>query len=200
MLLPCKQRSSEWFEARRGKITASVVAAILGCDPHMGQLGTFNAITGRTVKKDNPYMAWGRKSEAEARAAYEVHSGNFVAETGFWLHDDLPWLGASPDGLIGADGLCEIKCPSVIPTAIPAHHDLQMLVQMACTNRDWVDYFAWSQEGEFYRRVLRDSDREREVLFLLEDFYMQYVAKDVAPPRRRPTNGADRLVEPGVTS
>lgn len=186
--LPFEQRTPEWFAARKGKITASVAAAVLGIDPHTGPLSAFNQITGRTTKEDNRYMAWGREFESSAREAYEVLSGNFVSETGFFIHDDLPWLGASPDGLAGTDGLVEIKCPSVLPTEIPPYHDIQMLVQMACTNRDWCDYFAWSQEGEFCRRVLRDCDREREVLFLLEDFYMAYIAKDTAPPRRRPVH------------
>lgn len=183
-----EQLTPEWFEARKGKITSSVAAACLGYDPHTGPLSAFNQITGRTTKADNRHMAWGREYESSAREAYEVLSGNFVTGTGFWVHDDLPWLGASTDGLIGADGVVEIKCPGVIPTEIPVQHDFQMLVEMACTNRNWCDYFAWSQEGEFCRRVLRDCDREREVLFLLEDFFMQYIAKDIAPPRRRPVH------------
>lgn len=187
-LLPHKQRSPEWYSARKGKITASSAAGCLGLDPYDGPLATFNKITGKTTTDDNKHMAWGREFESKAREAYECLSGHFVTETGFWVHDLLPWLGASPDGLIGGDGLVEIKCPSKIPTAIPEHHTIQMIVQMACTGREWCDYFVWVGQEEYCCRLHRDVDHEHDILLRLEDFFQAYIFHDIAPPRKRPVN------------
>ncbi len=186
-LLPCDQRTPEWYAARKGKLTASLAAAVLGLDPYTGPLAAFNRITKGTPQEDNKHMAWGREFEGPAREDYEVMSGHLVTETGFWTCPSLEWLGASPDGLIDADGLVEIKCPSVIPEQIPIHHEVQMRVQLACTEREWCDYFAWSQNGNLCRRVLRDDNKERVLLKKLEDFYESYIRPDIAPPRRRPT-------------
>lgn len=197
-LLALEQRSDEWFEARRGKLTASLAAACLGLDPHTGPLSAYNQITGLTKAPENRYMVWGRENEGKARTAYEVMSGNFVAETGLWAHVSLPWLAASPDGIVMGGGLVEIKCPSVLPTEIPLRHRIQMDVQLACTNRDWCDYYAWAGNDSFCCRLMRDHDRERELLFLLERFWEEHIRPGIAPPRRRPKHGAAGLVEPGA--
>ncbi len=185
MLVDLPQRSEEWFAARRGKVTASLAGAILGVDPHKGQLAAYNEIMGISHNGDNKHMAWGREFEGQARIAYEAESGNLVTETGLWSHDELPWLAASPDGLIGDDGLVEIKCPSVLPEDVPPQHAVQMAIQMACTDREWCDYFAWNQNGWFGKRVTRDTDHEIAMLLQLGAWYDKHIKAGVAPPRRR---------------
>lgn len=184
-LLPCDQRSPEWFEARKGKITASLAAAILGIDKHKGPLAAFNEITGRTTNNGNKHTSWGVEFEAQARQDYECVSGNLVADTGFWVHPTLAWLGASPDGLINSMGLVEVKCPSILPDVVPEAHVVQMAVQLAVTGRQWCDYFAWNQNGHFLKRVERFPDLEWGMISKLEAFYNQYIAPDIAPPRAR---------------
>lgn len=182
-LLDFPQRSPEWFDTRRGKVTASVAAAILGVGPN-GQLWAYNQICGEG-QPDNKHMAWGREHEGEARAAYEIHSGLFVVETGFWVHPTQDWLGASPDGLVGAEGLVEIKVPGEIPTEVPAHYEIQMRVQLACTERSWCDFFAWNHAGEFCQRITRDLKQEEEIIAQLRDFYHHYILTNTPPKRKR---------------
>ena len=77
--------------------------------------------------------------------------------------------GCSPDGLIGDDGLVEVKCPlghthaeTVITGTIPSDYVLQMQWQMACTGRRWCDYVSfdptWDEDMQlFIKRVERDD-------------------------------------------
>ncbi len=188
-LIEADQRSPEWIAARRGKITASTAAAILGLDKNKGPLAAYREITGPHKDKDNRHTAWGREFEPAARSSYEVETGALVLETGFWLHPTLPWLGASPDGLVASDGLLEIKCPQNIPTEVPPQHLVQMAVQLACTDREWCDYYAWSQAGSFLHRVKRCREHESGMLVLLETWYEKYVVAGVEPPRRRVPKG-----------
>jgi putative phage-type endonuclease len=185
LLIP-RQRTDEWLIARRGKITASLAAAILGLDPWMGPLAVYNEICGISKARDNLNMKWGRDKEVTAQSAYEVESGNFVQPTGFWIHWDHDWLGASPDGLIGDDGLAEFKCPGKLPEWIPAHHEIQVRVQMAVADRMWCDYYAWTPEGYFLTRVPREMTEEVRIIKRLREFHEKHVRTKTAPPRRRP--------------
>ncbi len=63
----------------------------------------------------------------------------------------MSYFGASPDGLVGADGLLEIKCPyssqkhlaRVAEGVVPEEYKPQMLVQLLCTGRKWVDFVSY---------------------------------------------------------
>lgn len=184
-LLCPDQRSPEWYAARRGKITASTAAAILGVCPYMGPLAAFNKITGRTETPDNYHMQRGRENEPHARVAYEVQTGNLVWESGLWQHPQHEWLAASPDGLVGDDGLLEIKCPAEAVAEVCQAHTIQIAVQLACTDRQWADYFAFGHWGTFRRRLVRWPDGERLMIAELEAFFRRFVEIDCPPPRRR---------------
>jgi putative phage-type endonuclease len=180
-----KQGSPEWFTARQGRITASLAGAILGLDPHKGQLAAFNEITGIKAAVENDAMRWGKEFESKARDAYESHTSRLAFETTLWIHPECEWLAASPDGLVGADGLVELKCPHNLPTEIPPHHEIQMRVQMACTGRAWVDYFVWTHDGHFLQRIERDVNREIALLIDLSTWRDTYLVPNIAPPRSR---------------
>ena len=116
-----EQRTDEWFAARLGKVTASRVADVMARtktgysasrENYMAQL-VVERITGeRAESYNNAAMQWGTDQEPFARAAYEAHTGQMVEEVAFVPHPMIDGAGASPDGLVGADGLCEIKCPN----------------------------------------------------------------------------------------
>ncbi len=182
-LLEASQRTDAWHEARAGKITASLAAACLGLHPHSSRMAAWREITGRGGPSDNAFMAWGRQNEAEARRCYEAETGLLVRETGFWVHPKLPWLGASPDGLVGQSGQLEVKCPTLLPGSVPIHHRIQVLVQLACTGRSWCDYFAWTPEASFLRRIYPAGTAG--LLRRLEGFYRQFVLTDIEPPSKR---------------
>ena len=189
-----EQGSDEWFASRLGKVTASKVADIVAKTKtgystsranYMAQL-VVERLTG--VKADsftNAAMEWGTQTEPLARAAYELKTGVMVDEVPLIDHPVIPMSGASPDGLVGEDGMLEIKCPNTathIDTMLSGEADKryinQMMWQMACTGRKWVDFVSFDPRMPdnlqlFIKRVERNdeqiSELEAEVVkFLLE--------------------------------
>lgn len=120
-VITCEQRSPEWFAARCGLITASrfkdARAKLKNGAPAQAQLDymaelALERITGSLADRFvTPAMQRGAELESAARSAYEADTGELVTELGICLHDTLGF-GYSPDGLVGADGLIEIKCPA----------------------------------------------------------------------------------------
>lgn len=70
-------------------------------------------ITGRSHERDfsTAHMRHGIQHEPAAYAGYEAETGALVHQVGFLMHDTLE-AGYSPDGLVGDDGLLEVKCPA----------------------------------------------------------------------------------------
>lgn len=189
-----EQRSDDWFAARVGKVTASSLYKVMaktktgyGADRanYHAQL-VAERLTGRPADSfSNSAMQWGIDQEANARLAYSDLTGEPVVELGFVDHPAIDLTGASPDGLVGFDGLVEIKCPNTathIATLTGANIDrkylLQMQWQMACTERQWCDFASYDprmpEEMRLHvRRVERDetllAEIEAELLpFLVE--------------------------------
>ena len=148
------QGSPEWLSERAGKVTASMISAVLakpetaGYRDYQAQL-VAEILTGKPQGSDytNAHMAFGTEMEPLARSAYEAETGFSVDEVGFCQHPTIERAGASPDGLVGDSGLVEIKCPKVathlaylIAGVVPVGYRNQMMWQMACTGRDWCDF------------------------------------------------------------
>ena len=191
----CNQRTTEWLAERKGKITASVAAACLGIGPRSRQWA-WREITGNNTEAEKRHndqdfnIRYGQNFEAVARNDYEADTGNLVTETGFWVHDSLPWLGCSPDGLIGTDGLLECKCPEKLYERVPIHYRVQCLVQLACTGRAWCDFYGWSKDFgpdgrhlTFLRRIHRAGIAG--LIVRLDRFRREYVETNTCPPRAR---------------
>ena len=151
------QRTAEWFAARVGCLTASRAAAAIERTKAGKPTAKYAAmldeiiverLTGEPAEHfETPAMRWGTEHEDEAREAYELATGELVEQTGFVPHPSIEYLGASPDGLIGDDGLLEIKCPNTLTHiqrvragVVPDEYKPQMLVQLLCTGRKWVDF------------------------------------------------------------
>lgn len=152
------QQNAQWFKDRIGCLTASQAYDVLARSKTTGKplKGYFDLIdklvaerlTGEAIGVGTtPAMQWGIDHEEEARNAYEVATGNLVDLVGFVPHSEVKWLGASPDGLVGDDGLIEIKNPNttthirrIKEGVVPEEYKAQMLVQVLCTGRKWVDY------------------------------------------------------------
>jgi putative phage-type endonuclease len=149
-----EQRTEEWFQARLGKVTASAVADMMA-KTKTGAASADRAnllarllterLTGEpTVGFTNAAMQWGVDTEDQARAAVAFEIGEAIEEVGFVDHPEIEGLGASPDGLIGTDGLVEIKCPNtathidtLLSQKVAKKYLLQMQTQLACTGRQW---------------------------------------------------------------
>ena len=200
------QRSSEWFAARAGKVTASRVADVVARtksgysasrDNYKAQL-VCERLTG-TVEPSytNAAMQWGTDNEPAARDCYCFISGHDVAEIGFAEHPSIAWSGCSPDGLIGDVGLVEIKCPNtathidtLLKGDVPEKYLKQIGWQLACyPQRAWCDFVSYDprlpeQMQLFVKRVHRDdaliAELETEVAKFLTE-----VADTVAQLRER---------------
>ncbi len=189
-----EQRTEEWFTARLGKVTASRVADVIAKTKsgysasranYMAELVCERLTGSKGDSYQNAAMVWGTNTEPMARAAYEARTGDLVEEVGFVSHPSIEYAGCSPDGLIGADGLIEIKCPNtathietLLSKEAPFKYMPQMQWQMACTERVWCDFVSFDPRlpenmQMFVGRVMRDHgtiiELEREVeKFLFE--------------------------------
>ena len=193
-----EQRSEDWFQARLGKVTASRVADVIAKtktgysasrENYMAQLVVERLTNTQAESFTNAAMQWGTDQEPFARAAYELKMGVMVDETGLVDHPTIPMAGASPDGLVGEDGLVEIKCPNtathidtLLTQTVPAKYITQMQFQMACTGRQWCDFVSFDprmpQKAQiFIKRVLRDDSFIREIESEIKKFLAEVSAK-----------------------
>jgi len=178
MIEMIEQRSDEWFAARIGKVTASRVADVIAKtktgysatrDNYMAQL-VCERLTGQKGESfTNAAMQWGTETEPLARISYEVAQNVLVDEVGFVPHPTIEMAGASPDGLVGDDGLLEIKCPNtathietLLSQTVPTKYYTQMQFQLASTGRKWCDFVSFDNRLPkelqlFVKRVLRDD-------------------------------------------
>jgi putative phage-type endonuclease len=189
-----EQRSEAWFQSRMGKVTASRVADVVAKTKsgysasranYMAQLVVERMTNKQAESYSNAAMEWGTEQEPLARAAYEAEVDVLVEEVGMIDHPTVEMSGASPDGLVGDDGLVEIKCPTTathIDTLMgeqaPKKYYDQMQWQMACTGRKWCDFVSFDPrmpEGLqlFVKRVERDDEYiamlESEVATFLQE-------------------------------
>lgn len=151
------QGTPEWLAERSGKVTASALSNVMmaktaaGYQNYMAQL-ICERLTGQPVETfKSAAMEYGTETEPQARAFYELESGNDVTECGFIPHPTLANSGASPDGLIGPDGGLEIKVPqpakhikNLMGGTIDKTYMLQMQWAMACTGREWWDFVSFN--------------------------------------------------------
>ena len=156
-----KQRTQEWFDARVGKVTASRVKDVMAKgkrdnkplkarEDYLAEL-VAERLSGQTFEHYvNAAMQWGIDTEPEARTTYELIKDEPVELVGFVQHPMISMAGASPDGLVGSQGLVEIKCPTTAThikylkaQEIPDDYTMQMIWQMICTGRTWCDFMSY---------------------------------------------------------
>lgn len=195
-----QQRDNDWFTIRLGKVTASRIADVTAKTKSGWGAGRANykaqliaeRLTG--MKQDtfmNAAMQHGVDTEEAARVAYAFLEGQTVLEEAFVIHPVILDAGASPDGLVGDDGLVEIKCPNTAThietlkgASIPAKYVGQMQWQMACTGRQWCDFVSFDprmpEEMQlFVKRLPRDDALITELEAYVRDF-LDEVDADVA--------------------
>ena len=185
------QRTEAWFAARCGRVTASRIADVMARTKsgygasranYLSQL-VCERLTGEVAPSfANAAMEWGTEKEPEARAAYSAKTGEIVEETGFHKHPTLE-AGASPDGLVGADGLVEIKSPNsstmieyLRTRQIPHKYILQMQFQMLCTDRGWCDFVAYDPRlGERLQLLIIRVERDPALIAEIESEVTQFL-------------------------
>ena len=153
-----EQGSEEWHSIRLGKITASRMSDVLsngrgGKSSKSAESYMFELVAEKLTGKaksffENDAMKWGTETEPQARSMYEVMSGNSVVEVAFIELDEF--TGVSPDGLVGDEGMLEIKCPTTITQLKRAvseryssDYTAQIQMQLWVSGRKWCDFLSF---------------------------------------------------------
>jgi len=188
-----EQRSEEWHRQRAGKITASrfedaISMKLVGREPNKVLVPTDTRSTymreivaailsGEPKAEINSYsLQWGKDTEPYARQAYEIETGHVVTEAEFILHPVHDFIGCSPDGLVGADGGIEMKCPKdpgvhikTLAEGMPEEHAGQVQGCMFVTGRKWWDFVSYDpRTDEPYRLYIQRIERDELYIQRLE--------------------------------
>lgn len=171
------QGTPEWLASRAGIATASEFSAIMARikSGEAAERRNYRAklVVERLTKKpiltfQSAAMKQGQEREPDARIAYMVRTGAVVDQVGLCRHDELE-AGASPDGLISADGGLEIKCPELAAhlaylrmKAEPQEYTWQIQGGMWITGRQWWDFVSYNPDFPEHlqlvvRRIRRDE-------------------------------------------
>lgn len=185
-----EQRSEEWFAARRGRVTASMVGAILGLNPYMGREDAMRAMVRESLGLEREFSGnvateWGTYNEAGALVEYRIKTTHDVEPAGFIAFED--WAGASPDGLVGDTGGVEIKCPYSLraapqgepvpfkPLADQPHYYAQVQFTLYVTGRKWWHFFQWCPADVKLEPALPDPEWQADNIPRLRQFHAEYL-------------------------
>lgn len=202
------QGSEAWKKERAGHATASCFKHVLAKIKTGEAAGRRNyrvqLVTERMIGEPitsgfkSSAMEWGTQTEPLARIAYEAHTGEPVLETGFHLHPALEWVGCSPDGLVGDEGLIEIKCPepqthmeTLLDGTCPSEHTPQIQGQLWVLGRKWADFVSYDPRFPKALRLL-------VVRVHRDDAYIAELEKQVRLFLREVDQLHDRLLNGGA--
>ena len=182
----CEQGTSEWFAARLGIPTASEFATVLAKGRGGGESVTrrkylltlaAQRLTGEVVQTwaGNEHTERGHAMEDDARRLYAFQNDADPQLVGFMRRGEA---GASPDSLVGDNGLIEIK--SKLPhlhldvierDRLPPEHVAQVQGQLWISGRDWCDFVSyWPKLPIFIKRVERDEKYIKTLAQAVADF------------------------------
>lgn len=155
-----EQGSDEWLALKAGCWSASNAAVIMGGLDTKGLADYIMEIAWERVygpiggKFKSDAMRRGNEVEPEARDWYSFDKGESIDTVGCVMHADIPNVLWSPDGLVGANGAVEIKCPlhkaymEVVRTrAIPSEYRWQTKWGMWVGQRDWMDFVVYHPQA-----------------------------------------------------
>ncbi|WP_019223384.1 lambda exonuclease family protein [Bartonella rattaustraliani] len=198
-----EQRTAEWFRARLGKVTASNIYNIMsktakGLPTSKYEDYKIKLITERLTGEASPSyetedMRWGIEHEDDALQEYGfIYDANIV-KCGFIQHPTIEMAGASPDGLIGDDGLIEVKCPRSVnhmrffmDSQIKPEYLAQMQFQMACTGRKWCDFISYDprftdQKAHLRMKIKRINRDEEQIQKMNQavEIFLEEIERDL---------------------
>ena len=181
-IINCEQGSADWFNSRKGKLTASHATAIgnngKGLETYVIELMAEYYSSAEKESYTNEDMERGHELEAQARSIYELENDCKVEEVGFIEHNQF--VGCSPDGLVGEDGGIEIKCLNdknyfmhLIDerAEIDSGHMWQIQMNLLITGRAWWDYIIYNpnyKNSIIVKRIYPDQDKFKSLLIGFE--------------------------------
>lgn len=208
-----KQGTPEWYAARCGKITASCFGKIMTAGRSKTAIWGQTALsymlevmgerlTGKPEDQiASKYLDWGNQHEPSARSLYAWITGRPVQLVPFIDHPTVHGVGGSPDGLVGEDGVLEIKCPFTTKVhletileneVVDKDYMWQCQGNLWVTGRKWLDFVSFHPDMPnslklHIVRVNRDDKAISELEKRIELFSTQ-LAVDLAKIRATVTN------------
>jgi hypothetical protein len=190
IIVPCIQRSPEWWRARRGIPTASGFDRILTTKlkPSAGMEKYICELVAERMSEPaddgdqyvSPAMWHGMQAEKEAREWYSLNSEHAVTEVGFCLSDCRRW-GCSPDGLVGDEGGLELKCPMlkthteyVLKGKVPPKFLSQIHGALLITGRKWWEFVSYAPGLTPLQFRVEPGAHTEALAAALEVFWVKY--------------------------
>jgi len=164
-----EQGTPEWFDIRKGKVTASHAQAIgsngKGLETYIREVVSEYLSSGEKEHYSNIHTERGNELEPVARSMYELEKGVEVDQIGFCQLNDF--VGCSPDGIIDTDGIVEIKCPDdktyfniLIDEKIDSGYIWQCNMNMLILERKWCDLIFYNPNFEKSMKIFRLEPNE----------------------------------------
>ena len=174
-----EQRTDDWYSIKLGKIGASSMSNVLA----KGQGKTRQSYMMKLLaERDtgvsssnycNDAMLYGIENEEYARNAYEMETGNTVEQVGFVELNEF--VGCSPDGLVGDDGLLEIKIPNsdthlsyILENRIPPEYVVQVQTQLWVTGRKWLHFVSYNPRSKWKPFWMVETKRDEKKIKEIE--------------------------------
>ena len=200
----CVQGTQDWFDARNGRVTASRIKHVTNylkqtkaeLEAGIWREGQkridykteliAEMLTGAAQEHFvNDAMKWGIEQEALAATEYEIASPEDVSTVGFVYHPSIDRAGASPDRLVGKDGLLEVKCPEttthleyVLAGVVPDEHKQQMFFQMRCCERDWCDFMSFdSRLPKRYQKFIVRLHADEQIMDAIDNEVIKFLGE-----------------------
>lgn len=185
-MIPCyfydiTQGTDEWNNIRAGKFTASTIPALFMKESTKGYQDlikriAYERISGKPVESfKSEWMQRGNEIEAQAIEEYSAVMFVDVVRVGFVEVDE--WCGCSPDGLIGDDGLIQVKCPKwntffdyKTIEDIDKDYIIQCQTEMLFTGRKWNDLYVYDPNLESKTfKIMADEKMHGEIMAKIEN-------------------------------
>lgn len=208
-----QRESKEWLEERRIRLTASNFGLICNrrpdsnCGPVVAKL--------LYSKVDCAATRYGQAHEEDAIKCFEQLTGNSVTKCGLFVDQELPWLAASPDGLVGEDAIIEVKCPITGKDMSPEElsrtkkgligsfwkynlasnsytvnkrhsYNFQIQGQLHISKKRFCYFTVWTPHGVKIEKIERnDAFWTKDMMPMLDKFYFNCLLPELIDPRRR---------------
>lgn len=183
-----EQGTPEWLALRLGIATASELDCLLVSGKHPTGFGVaaftyMDQLIGERITEEAAELPFqtkatirGHEQEGVALELYEAREEVKVQKVGIILNRGI---GYSPDGLVGADGLIEIKTKLpkfqvgvILAGEIPKEHVAQCQGGLWASDREWIDFISyWPGMPLFVKRAHRDEAMIRKIAERVKSFY-----------------------------
>ncbi|CAG9773376.1 unnamed protein product [Ceutorhynchus assimilis] len=191
--------SAVWHRERRRRITASIFGKICKAKSETTKLNLVKSIVNPKKIDHIPSVRYGSRNEQTAINKYSESTKNIVEKAGLHVHKKFPFLGGSPDGLVGNDGVIEVKCPYSIRNLkideqyldyleengnLKKNHEYYYQIQglLEMTNRPWCDFVIFTGHDIKIQRIFRNTKFWANMFTNLKSFYFFYFLPYVVRP------------------